>query len=66
MPKAGSSIQPSTPGRSGSPPRPGRDKTHAIAVATGRPKHPAVLATLRAAYANVLVTDEATAFFHSG
>ena len=40
-----------------------RGKTHAIAVATGVPKHLAVLATLRARYANVLVTDEATAIF---
>ena len=40
-----------------------RDKSYAIAVATGSPKHTAVLATLKARYANVIVTDEATATF---
>lgn len=38
-------------------------KQRAIAVSAGRSKHPVVLTCLRAAYINVLVTDEATALY---
>ncbi len=38
-----------------------RDKLLSIGVAVGRDKHAVVLASLRASYANVLVTDEQTA-----
>ncbi len=40
-----------------------RDKAWSIAVCVGQAKHAVVLACLRAGYANVLATDEATANF---
>jgi deoxyribonucleoside regulator len=37
------------------------NRERAIAITTGRAKHPVVMACLRAGYINVLITDEATA-----